>query len=50
MEKAERMPDVILDLTNEETSLEEDIKACEEMRQKLLPWYKKFAKRIKRLF
>lgn len=49
-EKATRMPDVILDLTDETKTIEELIAECEENRQKVMPWYKKIVKRIKRLF
>lgn len=49
-EKATRMPDVILDLTDETKTIKELIAECEENRQKVMPWYKKIVKRIKRLF
>lgn len=49
-EKATRMPDIILDLTDETKTIEELIAECEENRQKVMPWYKKIVKRIKRLF
>lgn len=49
-EKATRMPDVILDLTDETKTIEELIAECEENRQKVMPWYKKIVKRIKHLF
>lgn len=50
MEKATRMPNVILDLTDETKSITEAIAECEADRQKVMPWYKKIVKRIKRLF
>ena len=50
MEKATRMPNVILDLTDETKSITEAIAECEANRKEVMPWYKKIAKRIKRLF
>lgn len=50
MEKANNMPDVILDLTDETKTVTEAIEDCEQARQKLMPWYKKLMRRIKRLF
>lgn len=44
------MPDIILDLTDETKTVEEAIAECEKNRQASLKWYKKFARRIKRLF
>ena len=49
-EKATMMPNVILDLTDETKTITEAIAECEANRQKVMPWYKKIAKRIKRLF
>ena len=48
MEKATRMPDVILDLTDETKSVTEAIAECEANRKKVMPWYKKIVKRFKR--
>lgn len=50
MEKATRMPEIILDLTDENKSITDAIAECEAARQMLMPWYKKIIKRIKRLF
>ena len=50
MEKATRMPNVIVDLTDENKSVTEAIAECEANRQKITPWYKKITRRIKRLF
>lgn len=49
-EKATMMPNVILDLTDETKTITEAIAECEANRQKVMPWYKKIVKRIKRLF
>lgn len=49
-EKATMMPNVILDLTDETKTVTEAIAECEANRQKVMPWYKKIVKRIKRLF
>ena len=49
-EKATTMPNVILDLTDETKTITEAIAECEANRQKVMPWYKKIVKRIKRLF
>lgn len=49
-EKATMMPNVILDLTDETKTITEAIAECEANRQKVIPWYKKIVKRIKRLF
>ena len=49
-EKATMMPNVILDLTDETKTITEAIAECEANRQKVMPWYKKIIKRIKRLF
>lgn len=49
-EKATMMPNVILDLTDETKTVTEAIAECEANRQKVIPWYKKIVKRIKRLF
>lgn len=49
-EKATVMPNVILDLTDETKTVTEAIAECEANRQKVMPWYKKIVKRIKRLF
>ena len=48
--KATMMPNVILDLTDETKTITEAIAECEANRQKVMPWYKKIVKRIKRLF
>lgn len=50
MEKATMTPNVILDLTDETKTIIEAIAECEANRQKVMPWYKKIAKRIKRSF
>ena len=50
MEKATRMPDIVLDLTDETKTITEAIEECEKSRQKLMPWYKKLARKIKNLF
>ena len=50
MKEASKMPDVILDLTDETKTIEEAIAECDKTRKALLPWYKKFALRIKRIF
>lgn len=50
MKTKNEMPDIILDLTNENLSIEEAIAECEAKRQQILPWYKKVAKRIKAWF
>lgn len=50
MEKATKMPNVILDLTDDTKTITEAIKECEANRQKVMPWYKKVVKRIKSLF
>lgn len=49
-EKATTMLNVILDLTDETKTITEAIAECEANRQKVMPWYKKIVKRIKRLF
>lgn len=49
-EKATMMPNVILDLTDETKTITEAIAECEANRQKVMPWYRKIVKRIKRLF
>lgn len=49
-EKATMMPNIILDLTDETKTVTEAIAECEANRQKVMPWYKKIVKRIKRLF
>ena len=49
-EKATIMPNVILDLTDETKTITEAIAECEANRQKVMPWYRKIVKRIKRLF
>lgn len=48
MKKEVIMPDVILDLTDETKTIEEAIVECEANRKVMMPWYKKFTKRIKR--
>lgn len=50
MEKEFIMPDVMLDLTDENLTLEEAIAKCEKARQEMLntPWYKRIFKPIKR--
>lgn len=48
--KNTNMPDVILDLTDENKTVDEAIAECEAARQLALPWRKKFMKRIKNLF
>lgn len=50
MKKEITMPDVILDLTDETKTIDEAIAECEANRKAMMPWYKKFTKRIKRLF
>lgn len=50
MEKNIKMPDVILDLTDETKTVDEAIAECEAARQLTMPWYKKLLKRIKRCF
>ena len=50
MEKATMTPNVIVDLTDETKTITEAIAECEANRQKVMPWYKKIVKRIKRLF
>lgn len=50
MEKEVIMPDVILDLTDETKTIEEAIAECEANRKAMMPWYKKFTRRIKRWF
>lgn len=50
MKETINMPNVILDLTDESKTITEAIAECEKNRQKLIPWYKKITKRIKRLF
>lgn len=48
--KNTNMPDVILDLTDENKTVDEAIAECEAARQLALPWRKKFMKRVKSLF
>lgn len=50
MEKEYKMPDVILDLTDEMKTVDEAIAECEAARQLALPWRKRFMKRIKSWF
>lgn len=50
MEKATKMPDIILDLTDKTKTIEEAIADCEAARQTVLPWRKRIVKRIKGLF
>lgn len=50
MKKEVIMPDVILDLTDETKTIEEAIAECEANRKAMMPWYKKFTRRIKRWF
>lgn len=41
---------VVVDLTDDNITVEEAIANCERARQQLLPWYKKLTLRIKTLF
>lgn len=52
MKNTNKMPDVILDLTNENITLEEAIAECEAKRQDLLhsPWYKRIYHKATGLF
>lgn len=44
------LPMVIVDLTNDDTTVYEDIARCEEARQAAKPWYKRITKRFKSWF
>ena len=50
MEKATKMPDIILDLTDETRTIEEAIADCEAARKATLTWRKRIIKRIKNWF
>lgn len=50
MKNTNKMPDVILDLTDENKTFEEALADCEAKRQDLLnmPWYQRIFKSVKR--
>lgn len=50
MKKRQEMPDVILDLTDENKTIEEAITECEKNRQATMKWYKKLVNKIKNIF
>lgn len=50
MKKTNELPDVIVDLTDDNKTVEEAIAECEAVRQTIKPWYKKVTKRIKSWF
>lgn len=53
MKKTNELPDIIVDLTDDNKTVEEAIAECEAARQVIKPWYtwyKRITKRIKGWF
>lgn len=50
MKNLDTMPDIIVDLTDENKTVEQAIAECEAARQVIKPWYKRITKRIKGWF
>lgn len=50
MKKTNELPDIIVDLTDDNKTVEEAIAECEAARQVIKPWHKRITKRIKGWF
>ena len=50
MKKTNELPDIIVDLTDDNKTVEEAIAECEAARQVAQPWLKRVTKRIKSWF